>query len=65
MIHLNMTAEIDVCVNDKWETSRRAWVENQIMRKIVNAVGDIFEYPISARVELQELNIQGDGSEEI
>ena len=62
MVHLNITADIEVCASDKWETSRE-WVENQVMRKIVDAVGDIFEYPISVRVELQELNIQVDESE--
>lgn len=63
MIHLNMTVEIDVCADDDWGTSR-AWVENQVMHKIANAVSDMFEYPISSRAELQELDIQGDESEE-
>lgn len=63
MIHLNMTVEIDVCADDKWGSSR-AWVENEVMNNIANAVSDMFEYPILFRAELEDFNIDDtDGGE--
>lgn len=62
MIHLNMTVEIDVCADDKWGTSIH-WVKNDIMRKIENAVGDMFEYPLSVHAELEDYNVDGDDAE--
>lgn len=59
MTHLNMTVEIDICADDEWGSSR-AWVENEVMRKIENAMLDLFEYPLSANAELQDLSIDGD-----
>ena len=63
MTHLNMAVEIDVCADDAWGTSR-AWVENEVMYKISNAVIDMFEYPLSVNAELQELNIDMDKESE-
>lgn len=62
MIHLTMNVDIEVLADDEWGSSR-AWVENEVMHKIENAMIDLFEYPISANAELQDWNIY-DGMED-
>lgn len=62
MTHINMTVEIDICFDDEWGSSR-AWVENEVMRKIEGAVSDMFEYPLSTHAELQYLDFSGEEEE--
>lgn len=62
MIHLTMNVDIEVLADDEWGSSR-AWVENEVMHKIENAMIDLFEYPISVNAELQDWNIY-DGMED-